>query len=62
MLEGNFPLGGQWDADTGCPELRVPHPWRCPRPGGMGPGQPELLGAGSPRHGLQLGIFKTLPT
>ena len=25
-----------------CPELWVPHPWRCPRPW-MGPGQPELV-------------------
>ena len=25
-----------------CPELWVPHPWRCPRPW-MGPVQPELL-------------------
>jgi len=32
-----------------CPELWVPHPWRCPRPGWMGPGQPELLG-GSPAY------------
>ena len=31
-------------------ELWVPHPWRYPRPGWMGPGQPELVG-GSPAHG-----------
>jgi len=31
-----------------CPELWVPHPWRCPRPW-MGPGQ---LSWGQPAHGL----------
>ena len=31
-------------------EAVVPHPWRCSRPGWMGPWAAELLG-GSPAHG-----------
>jgi len=34
-----------------CPDLCVPHPWRCPRRGWMGPGQPELLGGNQPMAG-----------
>jgi len=30
-----------------CPQLWLPHPWRCPRSDWMRPGQPELVG-GSP--------------
>ena len=30
-----------------CPELWVPHPWRCPRPW-RGPEQPELVVANQP--------------
>ena len=33
-------------------ELWVPHPWRCPRPGRMGPGQPELVGGSQPMAGV----------
>jgi len=36
-----------------CPELWVPHPWRCLRPW-MGPGQPEL-GGSQPVAGVELG-------
>ena len=36
-----------------CPELWVPHPWRCPRPW-VGPGQPEL-GGSQPTAGVGLG-------
>ena len=32
-------------------ELWVPHPWRYPRPGWMGPGQPELVGGSQPMAG-----------
>jgi len=28
-----------------------PHPWRCSRPGWMGPGQPELVGGNQPMAG-----------
>jgi len=40
-------------------EAVVPHPWRCSRPGWMGPGQPELLGD-SPPHGTGLGLGRLL--
>ena len=33
-----------------CPELWVPHPCRSPRPGCVGPWQPELVG-GQPAQG-----------
>ena len=29
-------------------ELWVSHPWRCPRPGWMGPGQTKLVGGSQP--------------
>ena len=48
MLGRNSLLRG---IGTGCKEkLWMPHPWKCSRPGWMGPGQPELVG-GSPAHG-----------
>ena len=37
-----------------CPELWVPHPWRCPRLWG-GPGQPEL-GGSQHKAGVGLGV------
>jgi len=33
-------------------ELQVPHPWRCPKPGWMGPGQPELVRGRQPMAGV----------
>lgn len=41
-------------------EMWVPQPWRCPRRGRMGPGQPELAGGGAGRsleQGLELGLL-----
>jgi len=39
-----FPMRAVWPWHS-CPEKAVlPHSWRCPRPGWMGPGQPELVG------------------
>ena len=38
ISEGSSLLWGWWSAGTGCPEkLWMPHPWRCSRPGWMGP-------------------------
>jgi len=40
-------------------EAVVSHPWRCSRPGWMGPEQPELVG-GTPAHGSGVGTGWTL--
>ena len=39
-----------------CPELWVPHPWRCPKPW-VGPGQPELAWGTQPMGGVGLGAL-----
>ena len=44
MSRGSSLLWEWWGARTGCPErLWMPHPWRCSRPGGWGPGQLGLV-------------------
>jgi len=40
----------------------VPHPWRHPRPGWVGPGQPELVGDTQPMAGIGAGeALRSLP-
>lgn len=46
-----------------CPELWVPHPWRCPRPGWMGPRAAWAGGGNQPTAGgWNLVIFKVSPS
>jgi len=49
----------------GCPEkLWVPRPWKCSRPGWMGPGQPDVV-VSNPAHGRGVGTgwsLRPLPT
>ena len=47
-----------------CPgKLWMPQLWRCSRPGWMGPGQPELVGANQPMAGIGTRVsLRSLPT
>ena len=68
-VRGNVSLRGWWGTGTDCPEkLWMPHPWRCSRPGRMGPGHPELvpdLLVGNPANVRRTGTrwcLRSLPT
>jgi len=69
MSGGSSLLWEWWGAGTGCPErLWMPHPWRCSRPGWIGPWQPGLVLNGEidgPACGRGIGAswtLKSLPT